>query len=259
VAAETKAKADPARPPILITGHTDGKGTHDYNMSLSQRRADAVLKELRARLGTAYRYKAEGKGETEPVAEEGGPDDEKARQRNRRVEISYRIRQRTTGTGATTSRQEQEGHGGAAGPPAPFRPDGRTVATRYATFGMDKGDKRRIDVKPFYRDGAYLVVVFDIANLGPDGGPGPTENYSTSGGGAFGDFTVTDPATRTVYRGVRMGDEGGAFIDPGYSAFRNEPGTSNRGFFYVPAPPPAVKSVTFNAGPFGQIPDVPVQ
>ncbi|WP_165966940.1 OmpA family protein [Actinomadura sp. 7K507] len=258
VAAETKAKADPAKPPVLITGHTDGKGTPEYNISLSKRRADTVLKELQARLGTAYRYQAEGKGETEPVAKENGPDDEKARQRNRRVEISYQIKQRTTETSTTTSREEQERRGGTAGPPAPFRPDGRTVAGRSATFGAGKGDKRRIDVKPFYRDGAYLVAVFDIVNLGPDGGPGPTENYSSSGGGTFGDFTVTDPTTRTVYRGVRMGEDGGDYIDPGWSAFRTEPGTGNRGFFYVPAPPQTVKSVTFNAGPFGQIPDVPV-
>ncbi|MEO3822544.1 OmpA family protein [Actinomadura sp. B10D3] len=259
VAAETRAKADPARPPILITGHTDGKGAHDYNMSLSQRRADTVLRELQARLGTAYRYRAEGKGETEPVAKENGPDDEQARQRNRRVEISYQIKQQTTETSTTTSRAEQERRGGTAGPPASFRPDGRTVAARSATFGSGKGDRRRIDVKPFYRDGAYLVVVFDIVNLGPERGPAPTENYSASGGGTFGDFTVTDPATRTVYRGVRMGGEGGAFVDPGWSAFRTEPGTGNRGFFYVPAPPPTVKSVTFNAGPFGQIPNVPIQ
>lgn len=254
VATETRAKADPAKPPILITGHTDAKGTHDYNMSLSQRRADAVLKELQTRLGTAYRYKAEGKGETAPVAKEGGTDDEQARQKNRRVGISYQIKQRTS-----TTRDTRQQPGRTVGPPAPFHPDGRTVASGHASFGIDGGDKRRMDVKPFYRDGAYLVVVFDIANLGPTGGPGPTENYSSSGNGTYGDFSVTDPATKTVYRGVRMGKDGGSYIDPGYSAFNHDPGTSNRGFFYVPAPPPTVKSVTFNAGPFGEIPNVPIE
>ncbi|MGI5416779.1 OmpA family protein [Actinomadura luteofluorescens] len=258
VAAETRAKADPSKPPILITGHTDGKGGHDYNASLSQRRADAVLRELQARLGTAYQYRAEGKGETEPLAKEGGPDDAQARQKNRRVEISYQIRQRTAGTGTSASPGRQEDPGGAAGPPAPFRPDGPTVASRYASFGQG-GDKRRIDVKPFYRDGAYLVAVFDIVNLGPSGGPSELENYSTSGGGAFGDFSVSDPSTRTVYRGVRLGKDGSAYVDPGFSAFRHDPGTDNRGFFYVPAPPPTVRTVTFDAGPFGQIPNVPVR
>ncbi|MES9543162.1 OmpA family protein [Actinomadura sp. NPDC000600] len=258
VAAETKAKADPSKPPILITGHTDGKGGHDYNMSLSQRRADAVLKELQARLGTAYQYKAEGKGETEPIAKEGGPDDAQARQKNRRVEISYQIRQRTAGTGSTTSGGQQADPGGDAGPPAPFRPDGPTVASRFASFGQG-GDKRRIDVKPFYRDGAYLVAVFDIVNLGPDAGPNELEDYSTSGGGPFGDFSVSDPSTRIVYRGVRLGKDGGTYVDPGRASFRHDPGTDNRGFFYVPAPPPSVRTVTFNAGPFGQIPNVPVR
>ncbi|WP_165978301.1 OmpA family protein, partial [Actinomadura darangshiensis] len=236
VAAETKTKADPSRPPILITGHTDGKGTHDYNMSLSQRRADAVLKELQARLGSAYQYKAEGKGETEPVAKENGPDDEQARQKNRRVEISYQIKQTTKTTATASGRQQQESPGGTAGPPAPFQPDGPTVASRYATF--DQGDKRRMDVKPFYRDGAYLVAVFDIANLGPDNGPAEIENYSSAGGGTFGDFTVTDPAAKTTYRGVRLGKQGTAYVDPGWATFRTDPGTTNRGFVYVPAPPP---------------------
>jgi len=257
VASETRAKADPAKPPILITGHTDGRGTHDYNISLSQRRADAVLKELQARLGTAYRYQAEGKGETAPVAKEGGADDESARQKNRRVEISYQIKQQTSGTSASHGTPAQPG--GAAGPPAPFHPDGRTVGSGQASFGREAGDKRRLDVKPFYRDGAYLVVVFDIVNLGPDTGPGPTENYSGTRGGTFGAFSVTDPATKTVYSGVRLGKDGGAYIDPGWSAFRGEPGTDNRGFFYVPAPPPGVETVTFNAGPFGDIPNVPIE
>lgn len=260
VAAQTRAEADPAKPPILITGHTDGKGTHDYNMSLSQRRADAVLKELQTRLGTGYQYKAAGKGETEPIAKEGGADDEQARQKNRRVEISYQIKQRRTETSTATSRQAQETPGGT-GTPAPFHPDGRTVASRYARFGTNNDDRRRIDVKPFYRDGAYLVVVFDIANLGPQSGPAQTDGYWTSGASCndFGAFSVTDPSTKTVYRGVRIGKDGYECVDPGWVAFNTDPGTHNRGFFYVPAPPPTTTKVTFNAGPFGQIPDVPIE
>jgi hypothetical protein len=53
--------------------------------------------------------------------------------------------------------------------------------------------------------------------------------------------------------------EGGTYIDPGWATFRTDPGTSNRDFFYVPAPPPTVKSVTFNAGPFGELPNIPIQ
>ncbi|MDL4819639.1 OmpA family protein [Actinomadura opuntiae] len=265
VANETRAKADPAKPPILITGHTDGKGTHEYNMDLSQRRADAVLRELQARLGNAYQYKAEGRGETEPVAKEGGADDAKARQKNRRVEISYQIRQQTTRTTTTTTRAPQDGVGTGTGTPAAFHPDGPTVASRTATIGRLPGGKQRMDVKPFYRDGAYLVAVFDITNLGPNDLI-PTDDYMGSDGsyGRFGAFSVLDPATKTAYRGVRMGPAGRfsvnlLFIDPGWVVFRTEPGTANRGFFYVPAPPPTVRTVTFDAGPFGRFPGVPIR
>ncbi|MGW5412813.1 OmpA family protein [Actinomadura geliboluensis] len=265
VATETKAKADPAKPPILITGHTDGKGTSDYNLPLSQRRADVVLKELQARLGTAYQYKAEGKGETEPVAEEGGADDEKARQKNRRVEISYQIKQQTTETTTTTETAPQDKPGTGTGAPAAFHPDGPTVASRTAEIGRIAGQKRRIDVKPFYRDGAYLVAVFEIANVGSQALL-PTDGYMGENGsyGRFGAFSVIDPATNTAYRGVRMGPTEEIrvnlrFVDPGWAVFRTEPGTANRGFFYVPAPPPSVTAVTFDAGPFGKIPNVPIR
>ncbi|MEV5825827.1 OmpA family protein [Spirillospora sp. NPDC052242] len=265
VARETRAKADPAKPPIRITGHTDSKGADDYNVDLSRRRADAVLEALRARLGPGYRYEAAGKGETEPIAREGGANDAEARGRNRRVEISYKIKQRTAATAATTSRAPRDERATGAGAPAPFRPrDGATVASRTASFGA--GDRRRIDVKPFYRDGAYLVAVFDIANLGPAAGPASTADYQGDHGsyGRFGAFSVLDPASGTAYRAVRMGPQDPvnvnlAFVDPGWAVFRTEPGTSNRGFVYVPAPPPDVRSVTFDAGPFGRIPNVPIR
>ncbi|OLT12526.1 hypothetical protein BJF79_22075 [Actinomadura sp. CNU-125] len=141
------------------------------------------------------------------------------------------------------------------------------MASRTASFRA--GDERRIDVKPFYRDGAYLVVVFEIANLGPDNGPNEVDSYMGEAGshGRFGAFSVTDPASKTTYRAVRIGPQpSGAtaplnlkFVDPGWAVFRTEPGTSNRGFFYVPAPPPDVRAVTFDAGPFGRIPNVPIR
>jgi outer membrane protein OmpA-like peptidoglycan-associated protein len=264
VAAETRAKADPAKPPILIEGHTDGKGTPAYNLPLSQRRAEAVHKELQARLGSGYQYQVAGKGETEPIAEEGGADDAKARQKNRRVEVSYHLKQQTSGTtvspGATAT---HEATVGAPGGPAPFRPDdGATVASRTADFNY--GDsKRRIDVKPFYRDGAYLVAVFDVTNLGP-GQVSWLFTYAGDSGGNFGSFSVVDPATKLIYRGVRIGPDNpdnydDNYVDPGLANFRAAANTTNRGFFYVPAPPPSVRSVTLDAGSFGQIPNVPIK
>lgn len=40
---------------------------------------------------------------------------------------------------------------------------------------------------------------------------------------------------------------------------RIEPNTTNRGFLYVPAPPSNVTSVTFDAGPFGRFPGIPIR
>lgn len=255
-AEEIREKADPGSP-VLVEGHTDGKGAHAYNMDLSLRRARTVREELKARLGAAYRYRATGKGETEPVAREGGADDEEARARNRRVEISYSIK-KESGAPAPERR-------GAVGGPAPFHADdGETVASRTYTR-QPSGQRLRIDVKPFYRDGAYLVAVFEITNLGP-GDLGAGMGYGGDVayiGGWYTAFSVVDPASRTVYRAVRMGpdDPRGPddYVDPGWATFNVEPGTSNRGFFYVPAPPPGVTSVTFDAGPFGTIDDVPVR
>jgi len=76
--------------PVLVTGHTDGIGTADYNQGLSERRAAAVADALRAELGPAPAITAEGRGSTEPVAPEtiNGVDDPHGRALNRRVQIS---------------------------------------------------------------------------------------------------------------------------------------------------------------------------
>lgn len=264
VAADVRAKADPAQPPIRIAGHTDSKGEPDYNIRLSQQRAQAVLQELQARLGGSYQYQAEGRGETEPVAEEGGADDEEARQRNRRVEVSYQIRRQAPGA-ATTSGGPRERVGGTTGQPARFRPtDGEIVASRTIEW-TDVGGfthKRRMDVKPFYRDGGYLVAVFEIANIGSTHVAEITDYGDL---GVFEEFSVLDPASKIRYQRVRIGPEeweNGQLnlmhVDPGWAVFNTDPGTSNRGFFYVPAPPADVKTVTFDAAGFGQFPNVPI-
>lgn len=259
VATETRSKADPAKPPIAIAGHTDSKGADGYNLRLSQQRAEAVRKELETRLGTDYRYQSTGKGEAEPIAKEGGPDDARARARNRRVEISYQIKRQTPG--ATTSATAQPDTAPAAAA-ATFRPqDGPTVASRSAQFRNN--NTRRIDVKSFYRDGAYLVAVFDIVNLGPKAiNPGVDYGDLDYAGGDFTSFGVIDPATKNTYRAVRVGpDQAGIedYVEPGWATFRTEVLASNRGFFYVPAPPGNLKSVTFDAGPFGTFPGVPIR
>ncbi|MGO1001233.1 OmpA family protein [Lysobacter sp. CA196] len=76
---------------LEIGGHTDAKGSDDYNQSLSARRADAVVEALQHR-GAADDASAKGYGESLPVApnEIGGQDNPGGRQLNRRVEIFVR-------------------------------------------------------------------------------------------------------------------------------------------------------------------------
>lgn len=70
---------------IQVLGHASSEGNDAYNLDLSQRRADAVVAVLRriSQLGSAP-ISAEGKGETQPIADNGT---EAGRQANRRVEI----------------------------------------------------------------------------------------------------------------------------------------------------------------------------
>ncbi|WP_433466026.1 hypothetical protein [Spirillospora sp. CA-128828] len=200
---------------------------HAGDQKLSGERAEAVQKEMKSRLGDAFTYSATGK--------QGGNG----------VDLTYRLK--SAEQGATS--------------PAAFRAqDGKTVATRTATFGKDK---RRLEVKPFYRDGAYVVAVFDIVNEGPGTTP-PDASYPDTGypGGVFGSFSIQVPDKKDVYRAVRVGPatpgSPSNYLDPGRAVFRTAVGQPVRGFVYLPAPPGGVTSVTFNAGPFGKAEKVPV-
>ncbi|MEO1051913.1 MAG: OmpA family protein [Bacteroidota bacterium] len=70
---------------IEIAGHTDGKGSDDYNLNLSQGRAEAVVAYLADNGINGYRLEAKGYGETKPVATN---DTEEGRAINRRVEFT---------------------------------------------------------------------------------------------------------------------------------------------------------------------------
>ncbi len=69
---------------IRITGHTDNVGTDEANQKLSEGRANAVKKDLIKRGIDPERIETEGKGESEPVADN---DTEEGRALNRRVEF----------------------------------------------------------------------------------------------------------------------------------------------------------------------------
>lgn len=70
---------------INIYGHTDSKGADDYNMKLSERRANAVKAYLSSKGIASSRLFALGEGESMPVASN---DTEEGRAKNRRVEFA---------------------------------------------------------------------------------------------------------------------------------------------------------------------------
>ncbi|MFC4120369.1 OmpA family protein [Nonomuraea zeae] len=156
VVEETRRRADLAKPPITITGHTDNKGDDDYNQTLSVKRAEAVRQYLAAKLGSDYQYRPEGKGEREPIAKNDkrdGSDNPAGRARNRRVEISYSIKQQGPDVTSTTSPSTDQVRGSTVAP-ASFRADpGGRVASFTWSF-KNRADQLKVDVLPIYRDGA---------------------------------------------------------------------------------------------------------
>ena len=70
---------------IRITGHTDNVGSDQANQILSEGRANAVRDELIKRGVASDRIEAEGKGESEPIADNAT---EEGRAKNRRVEFT---------------------------------------------------------------------------------------------------------------------------------------------------------------------------
>ncbi len=70
---------------VKVLGHTDNKGSHKYNMKLSEQRAKAVEDYLVTQEVVSKRLDPEGLGETDPLATNETDED---RQQNRRVELT---------------------------------------------------------------------------------------------------------------------------------------------------------------------------
>lgn len=75
---------------VIATGHADSSGTEDYNEALGERRAAAVVKELKKQLALlkpgsqkGLFWKTDSKGETQPVSQTDAAA-------NRRVTICVR-------------------------------------------------------------------------------------------------------------------------------------------------------------------------
>lgn len=69
---------------IHVVGHTDSTGSDSHNQGLSNRRASAVSRRFLAEGVDNARLLMEGRGEREPIADNGTED---GRRRNRRVDV----------------------------------------------------------------------------------------------------------------------------------------------------------------------------
>ena len=77
---------------LLVAGHTDSVGSDDYNMKLSERRAQAAANYLMTKGVSGSRINVKGLGESEPVASN---DSAAGRQQNRRVEVAIYTNEQT--------------------------------------------------------------------------------------------------------------------------------------------------------------------
>jgi outer membrane protein OmpA-like peptidoglycan-associated protein len=76
---------------VEISGHTDSRGSDDYNMKLSRDRAKSVVAWLKKRKVASKRMVAKGYGETQHIAPNENPDgsdNPEGRQMNRRIELT---------------------------------------------------------------------------------------------------------------------------------------------------------------------------
>ncbi len=72
---------------IEVSGHTDASGDENYNISLSEKRAQAILEHLKGLSVHPERLNAVGFGSSQPLVEN---DTEENRQKNRRIEFKVK-------------------------------------------------------------------------------------------------------------------------------------------------------------------------
>ena len=86
VAAHAKYLASPGGMKVRLEGHTDERGSREYNIGLGERRAQAVRRALLLQGATEAQLSTVSYGEERPAA---AGSDEAAWTKNRRVEIVY--------------------------------------------------------------------------------------------------------------------------------------------------------------------------
>ncbi|QVQ50529.1 OmpA family protein [Spiractinospora alimapuensis] len=259
VAQTLRNSVDPVEPVITVIGHTDGIGSDSYNQTLSEERASTVRGVLEDELEDEFEYEVEGRGSTEPIAVEGGPDDEEARARNRRVEFSYKVSTETP----AEEEESDDGLGVAERTvhwPAPYTDDpGDVVATA-------EDDGVRLDVYPLRRDGAYVIGTVTLTNttdtpvipdLGGDAARsgGPTQFSS----GSLGGFQLLDPETELVRYVSQLTLENGRSTPFAEDVHQLQPDNTYEVVAVFPGPPMDVEELTMRAGVFGELEEIPIE
>lgn len=89
IACHTKYLRDRPAAQMRLEGHTDERGTREYNLGLGERRANAVFSAFTASGAPGNRIEAVSFGEERPVCLES---DESCWAKNRRVEIVYTVK-----------------------------------------------------------------------------------------------------------------------------------------------------------------------
>lgn len=85
---------------VIVEGHTDSRGSDEYNQQLSERRAQAVADALSFRGVNRNRVEAVGRGKALPVASN---DSAAGQQQNRRVELIFSDASGQFASGATAT------------------------------------------------------------------------------------------------------------------------------------------------------------
>jgi outer membrane protein OmpA-like peptidoglycan-associated protein len=246
------AKADPAQP-VSVIGYTDSKGTPTYNRTLSQRRADAAAKALRAGDLGSIKLQVSGRGEADPVALNStgsGADNPRGRALNRRVEITYAPKPAPIATttppppAATASPDVSASPSPAITLPAvTVRGSGVTPATMTAAVRpiVETGTLSLVSVDITAEQDTLLIDAFSARSKA---------NQDLSA------FTIVDPATKRVY--LAAYDQDDRYRVMGTYTHRMAAGQPLHFAFYAAALPQNLSTATVDLDQLGAAKNVPI-
>jgi outer membrane protein OmpA-like peptidoglycan-associated protein len=248
------AKADPARP-VSVTGYTDSKGDPSYNQRLSQQRANAAAKALRAGDLGSIQLNVSGRGETDPVAPNstGGADNPRGRALNRRVEITYAPKPAAAPTTSAAPAPTV-----SAGSPAPGASPGPAITLPAVTVKSSGVTPATMSaaVRPIVVDGTMSLVSLDVTaeqdTLLIDAFTARSKaNQDISA------FTIVDPATKRAY--LAAYDQDDPYRIMGTYTHRMAAGQPLHFAFYAAALPENLSTATVDLDQLGVAKNVPIR